>query len=88
MPHTTTDYCDSSRRPRAASYFQAGGWLEWCLIFALLFVVGGTLPPDVNESHYLAKAKHYWNPDWCPGDPFLESADAHLAFYWLIGWLT
>ena len=24
--------------------------------------------PDVNETHYLTKAKHYWNPSWCPGD--------------------
>jgi hypothetical protein len=66
------------------------GWqlLEIGLIFAFIFAIAGTPPPDVNESHYLAKAKHYWNPAWCRGDFFLESADAHLVFYWTVGWLT
>lgn len=44
--------------------------------------------PGVNEPHYLAKARHYWQPEWCAGDFFLESADAHLFFYQTIGWLT
>ncbi len=44
--------------------------------------------PAVNEPHYLAKAKHYWNPDWCRGDLFLESSNAHLVFYQTFGWLT
>jgi hypothetical protein len=42
----------------------------------------------VNEAHYLAKAKHYWDPAWCRGDLFLESADAHLVFYYTFGWIT
>lgn len=54
----------------------------------LCFLLAGTAPPNVNESHYLAKAKHYWNPTWCAGDLFLESADAHWTFYWTFGWLT
>ncbi|MBC8351824.1 MAG: hypothetical protein H8E66_07530 [Planctomycetes bacterium] len=61
---------------------------EVLLIFVFFFVLAGGAAPDVNEAHYLSKAKHYWNPDWCRGDLFLESADAHLAFYWTIGWLT
>jgi len=61
---------------------------EAVLIFLLFFVFAGWLPPDVNEAHYLAKAKHYWDPEWCRGDLFLESAEAHLFFYWTIGWLT
>ena len=44
--------------------------------------------PHVNETHYLTKAKHYWDPAYCPGDLFLDSADAHLPFYWTVGWLT
>lgn len=44
--------------------------------------------PGVNEPHYLAKARHYWNPDWCRGDFFLESSNPHLVFYQTIGWLT
>ncbi len=38
--------------------------------------------------HYLGKAKHYWDPAWCPGDFFLDTADAHQVFYWTFGWLT
>ena len=44
--------------------------------------------PGVNEPHYLSKAKHYWNPDWCPGDLFLESSNPHLVFYQAFGPLT
>jgi len=58
------------------------------LTFVILFIQGGWPAPDVNESHYLAKAKHYWDPTWCQGDFFLESDDAHLVFYWTVGWLT
>src|SRR5690606_4924242 len=41
--------------------------------------------PAVNEPHFLAKAKHYWDPAWCPGDLFLDSADAHLVYFQAIG---
>ncbi len=63
-------------------------WLEIALILVIFFVAGGAPVPHVNEAHYLAKAKHYWNPAWCAGDLFLESADPHLLFYWTIGVLT
>lgn len=69
-------------------YAPAVATVEVLLIFVLFFVLAGGAAPDVNEAHYLSKAKHYWNPDWCRGDLFLESADAHLVFYWTIGWLT
>jgi hypothetical protein len=59
------------------------GW-----IFLIFFLFAGSLPPDVGESHYLVKAKHYWQPSWCAGDLFLESRDAHAVFYWTLGWLT
>ena len=63
-------------------------WLEFALVFLVFFVEGGALVPHVNEAHYLCKAKHYWQPDWLAGDAFLESADAHVVFYWTLGWLT
>ena len=63
-------------------------WLEIALVFVVCFIAGGSLVPHVNETHYLAKAKHYWQPDWCAGDLFLESGKAHLTFYWTLGWLT
>jgi hypothetical protein len=44
--------------------------------------------PAPNEPHYLTKAKHYWNPDFCPGDFFLDSSNAHLVFYQTVGLLT
>ena len=62
--------------------------LEVAAIFLLFFLFAGSLPPDVGESHYLVKAKHYWQPVWCAGDLFLESRDAHAAFYWTFGWVT
>ncbi len=57
-------------------------------IFLIFFLFAGSLPPDVGESHYLVKAKHYWQPSWCAGDLFVESRDAHAIFYWTVGWLT
>lgn len=44
--------------------------------------------PGVNESHYLTKSKHYWNPDWCSRDFFLTSFPAHRVFYQTLGCLT
>ena len=44
--------------------------------------------PAVNEPHYLCKAKHYWQPEWCAGDFFLESTNAHTVFYATVGVLT
>jgi hypothetical protein len=57
-------------------------------LFLLFYLYAGSPPPDAGESHYLVKAKHYWNPAWCPGDLFLDSQDAHFTYYWSFGWLT
>jgi hypothetical protein len=55
-----------------------------------LFFLGfaGQAVPHVNEAHYLAKAKHFWNTDWCPDDLFLSSSNSHWLFYLSFGWLT
>src|SRR5262245_28797290 len=70
----------------------ASGWrlaaFEIGWIVLIFFLFAGSLPPDVGESHYLVKAKHYWEPSWCAGDLFLESRDAHAVFYWVFGWVT
>jgi len=63
-------------------------YFELALIFLIFFTLGGAPAPHVNETQYLAKAKHYWDASYCPGDAFLDSADAHLVFYWTVGWLT
>jgi hypothetical protein len=44
--------------------------------------------PGPNEPHYLCKAKHYCDPEWCRGDLFLSSANAHLVFFQTFGPLT
>lgn len=62
--------------------------LEVAFIFLMLFLVVGSPPPDAGESHYLVKAKHYWDRSFCKGDLFLESPEAHLVFCWVFGWLT
>lgn len=70
------------------------GWItqHWCVeplaILIACYFFAGSPPPSVNEAHYLAKAKHYWQPSWCAGDFFLESADAHEVFFWTFGWVT
>ena len=47
-----------------------------------------TMVPGVNEPHYLCKARHWFNPEWCSGDFFLESSNAHFVFYVVTGPLT
>ncbi|MGM0487562.1 MAG: DUF6798 domain-containing protein [Planctomycetota bacterium] len=74
---------DFGSRPSRAAVL-----LEIVAILGLVFVYAGTPPPDVNEAHYLTKAKHYWNPSWCGEDVFLDSLYPHVAFYWLFGWIT
>ena len=67
---------------------------DWTLIGCLIFVsflVDSAVRspvPGVNEPHYLTKAKHFWNPEWCRTDFFLRSADAHFVFYNTVGVLT
>ena len=72
----------------AAQYDLRWAALEIVWIVLIFFLFAGSPPPDAGESHYLVKAKHYWDPAWCAGDLFLESRDAHLTYYWTFGWLT
>lgn len=44
--------------------------------------------PGVNEPHYLCKARATWDPAWCAGDFFLQSASAHTVFFETVGWFT
>jgi hypothetical protein len=75
----------SERRQNAVDVRAA---CEIGLIFLLFFLQAGWPVPDVNEPHYLSKARHYWEPAWCANDFFCDSADAHQVFYWTFGWLT
>ena len=71
---------DAAPRPHSAR--------EVFLVFLLFATVAWSIPPDVNEAHYLSKARHLWDPSWCAGDSFLESTGAHGTFFVAFGWLT
>lgn len=53
------------------------GFGEILVLFALICLLAAEQVPGVNESHYLPKAKHLFNRDFCPGDLFFESHDSH-----------
>ncbi len=67
---------------------RARAFFEIFLILLLFFIHGAWPVPEVNEAHYLGKAKNYWNPEWCAKDFFCGTANAHPMFYWTFGWLT
>src|SRR5688572_13011991 len=81
VPRAIDPPSPATSSPRLAAF-------EITWIFLIFFLYAGSLPPDVGESHYLVKARHYWQPEWCAGDLFLESRDAHPTFYWTFGWVT
>ncbi len=58
------------------------------LLVLLFFAVGGAPPPGINEAHYLALAKNFWQPNWCDTDPFIASSKTHLVFHATFGALT
>ena len=61
---------------------------ELLCLLVTLFAFAGDPAPMVNESHYLIKAKSFWQPDWCASDLFVSSAKAHTTFYFTFGWMT
>jgi hypothetical protein len=79
----TTPHGDTTKPQRPAAR-----WAEVVLIVLVFFAIAGDPAPAVNEPHYLGKLKHSWNPDWCAGDLFLDSPDAHAVFVWSFGWVT
>ncbi|HEY1064932.1 MAG TPA: DUF6798 domain-containing protein [Pirellulales bacterium] len=68
--------------------YLSGATLDAALVLLVFFIHGAWPVPDVNETCYLLKAKHYWNPAWLAHDQFLSSADAHWFFYLACGWPT
>ena len=83
---TPLEIDDDAASVRRQPLVQRGA--EVLLIVIVFFTIAGDPPPHVNEAHYLARLKHYWNPQWCAGDAFLESKDAQLVFVWTFGWVT
>jgi len=78
----------SAARPHDFGSSAGGGTraiLEVAAILAVFAAAGAWPVPDVNETAYLTKARHYADPAWCRGDFFLETPDAHGVFYMLLG---
>jgi hypothetical protein len=72
---------------------QPSGVFQWLVLAAVCVSLAAysflrSPIPAVNEPHYLTKARHYWQPEWCPGDLFLESSNPHRVFYQTIGLLA
>ncbi len=61
---------------------------EVALVFLVFFIHAAWPVPEVNEPHYLSKARHYWDPSWCANDFFCSTADAHQVFDASFGWLS
>jgi hypothetical protein len=84
----------SNLTPDRATRFNDGSTAQASLIFLIcwvsLFAYGLVAAPipGVNEPHYLCKARHFWQPDWCANDFFLASKNAHTVFYVTIGAIT
>ncbi len=57
-------------------------------IVCILYLVAPAPPPGVNEPHYLCRLRHAIDPEFCPGDIFLESPDAHYTFVVAFAYLT
>lgn len=72
--------------PRENFFKQA--WIEFALMLCFLFLYVGELPPDVNEVHYLTKARYNWDTSYCPRDIFVTSPGAQPLFVNLFGWMT
>lgn len=62
--------------------------IEVFFIFVVFFVYAGWPTPDDSEAHYLAIAKHAWNPNWIPDDLLLNSTNVHVVFTYTVGWLS
>lgn len=98
-PLSTSPTQPTERGRPAASPDWIRNSIVWLLLSAMFALVslGRVSIPGVNEPHYLTKARHYWQPEWCQpapsaewprGDVFLDSANPHEFFYATIGRLT
>lgn len=63
---------------------QSALWLtavEILLIVGVFAAFGAWPVPDVNETQYVLKARHFWQPELFPNDEFLNTPDTQLVFY-------
>lgn len=86
--HSQPNDLQTAAPPSLWSVSRGNVALAWLALLGLFFFYAGDAPPSVNEAHYLAKAKNFWNPAWCREDLFVTSGKAHWIFYWVFGWPT
>jgi hypothetical protein len=55
---------------------------------SVIWLLVGDVVPGINESHYLPKAKHLFQPDFAARDLFIASGNAHWLFSLLAGGLS
>ena len=70
---------------------KAGGSVSTVIAVGAVFIAWSLMNvpvPGVNEPHYLTKARHFADPNWCAEDFFLQSANAHAVFFALVGPVT
>ncbi len=60
----------------------------WFFHLSTIVVLAATAVPGINESHYLPKAKHFWDPSFAARDLFLASHDSHFLTSATAGILT
>lgn len=72
----------------AARSWSQGALVDWLGVLVVFFIYAGEMVPGVNEPHYWTKSAHFWDSDFCRGDLFVESGNAHWLFYATLGGLT
>jgi hypothetical protein len=83
------NFLDEARKTRvvegAVAFFNSIHSYFFILFILLVFFVRFGL--FINEEHYMALAKQFYNPEWIPGSFTLdEAADTRVLYQYLIGW--
>jgi hypothetical protein len=70
----------TTHEPPKSAIFELASFLLECLVsLTIVFLFVGSLPPGINESHYLPKAKRMYDSTFASGnDIFLNSNDSHF----------
>ncbi len=84
---TRTSPAVLAREPKTTDS-RVGTFVQWLCLLAVIILCAGQPVPGINESHYLPKAKHALDPEFAPGDLFLESHNSHLLATYFAGILA
>lgn len=77
--------------PAISQFGSKSSFTATATLIAAVFISSSLLRfpvPGVNEPHYLCKARAFSDTDWCSGDFFLQSSNAHAVFFALTGPVT